>query len=42
VKGYQVWVDALKSLLKELLGTPAKEDHAPPPTGDPSSAKKKN
>ncbi len=35
-KGYQVWADALKPLLTELLGPPAKEDHAPPPTGDPS------
>jgi lysophospholipase L1-like esterase len=42
VKGYQVWADALKPLLTELLGPPAKEDHAPPPTGDPSAAKKKS
>jgi hypothetical protein len=28
-------------MLTELLGPPAKEDHAPPPTGDPSAAKKK-
>jgi lysophospholipase L1-like esterase len=41
LKGYQVWADALKPLLTELLGPPAKEDHAPPPTGDPSAAKKK-
>ena len=41
VKGYQVWADALKPLFKELLGPPAKEDHAPPPTGDPSAAKKR-
>jgi lysophospholipase L1-like esterase len=40
-KGYQVWADALKPLLTELLGPPAKEDHASPPTGDPSAAKKK-
>jgi lysophospholipase L1-like esterase len=40
-KGYQVWADALKPLLTELLGPPAKEDYAPPPTGDPSAAKKK-
>jgi lysophospholipase L1-like esterase len=38
-KGYQVWADALKPVLKELLGPPAKEDHAPPPTGDPSARK---
>jgi lysophospholipase L1-like esterase len=42
VKGYQVWADALKPLLTELLGPHAKEDHAPPPTGDPSAAKKKS
>jgi lysophospholipase L1-like esterase len=41
LKGYQVWADALKPLLTEVLGAPAKEDHAPPPTGDPSAAKKK-
>jgi len=34
--GYQVWADALKPILTELLGPPAAEDHAPPPTGDPS------
>lgn len=37
VKGYQVWADALKPILSELLGPPSKEDHAPPPTGDPSA-----
>jgi lysophospholipase L1-like esterase len=37
--GYQVWADALKPLFKELLGPPAKEDYAPPPTGDPSARK---
>jgi lysophospholipase L1-like esterase len=37
VKGYQVWADALKPLFTELLGPPAAEDHAPPPTGDPSA-----
>jgi lysophospholipase L1-like esterase len=36
-KGYQVWADALRPLLTELLGPPAKEDLAPPPTGDPSA-----
>jgi lysophospholipase L1-like esterase len=36
VKGYQIWADALKPILAELLGPPAKEDHAPAPTGDPS------
>jgi hypothetical protein len=37
IKGYQVWADALKPIFSELLGPPAKEDHAPPPTGDPRS-----
>ena len=36
-QGYQVWADALKPILTELLGAPAEEDHAPPPTGDPSA-----
>jgi lysophospholipase L1-like esterase len=40
LKGYQIWADALKPIFTELLGPPAKEDHAPPPTGDPSAAKK--
>jgi lysophospholipase L1-like esterase len=35
--GYQVWADALKPIFTELLGPPATEDHAPPPTGDPSA-----
>ena len=38
VKGYQVWADGLKPIFTELLGPPAKTDHAPPPTGDPSAA----
>ncbi len=37
VPGYQVWADALKPLLAELLGPPAAVDLAPPPTGDPSA-----
>ncbi len=37
VKGYQVWADALKPIFTELLGPPGKEDHAPPPTGDPAA-----
>jgi lysophospholipase L1-like esterase len=41
LKGYQIWADALKPLFTELLGPPAKEDHAPPPTGDPSAGKKR-
>ena len=36
VKAYQVWADALKPIFTELLGPPAKDDLAPPPTGDPS------
>jgi len=36
LNGYQVWADALKPFFTELLGPPASEDHAPPPTGDPS------
>ena len=39
VKGYQVWADALKPILTELLGPPAAVDQAPPPTGDPSAQK---
>jgi lysophospholipase L1-like esterase len=38
-RGYQVWADALKPIFGELLGPPAKEDLAPPPTGDPSARK---
>ena len=38
VKGYQMWADGLKPILRELLGPPATTDHAPPPTGDPSAA----
>jgi len=37
--GYQVWAEALKPIFNELLGPPAKTDHAPPPTGDPSASK---
>jgi len=37
VKGYQVWADGLKPIFTEILGPPAKTDHAPPPTGDPSA-----
>jgi len=35
--GYQVWADALKPIFLEILGPPAKTDHAPSPTGDPSA-----
>ena len=38
LKGYQIWADALKPIFTEILGPPAKEDHAPPPTGDPGAA----
>lgn len=41
LKGYQVWADALKPILTELLGPPAPEDHAPPPTGDPSTTRRR-
>ena len=39
IKGYQVWADALKPIFQELLGPPAKEDLAPPPTGNPAAQK---
>jgi lysophospholipase L1-like esterase len=39
LKGYQVWADAMKPVFTELLGPPAKEDHGPEPTGDPSAKK---
>ncbi|HEY4364541.1 MAG TPA: GDSL-type esterase/lipase family protein [Bryobacteraceae bacterium] len=35
--GYQVWADALKPIFTEILGPPKNDDHAPPPTGDPSA-----
>jgi lysophospholipase L1-like esterase len=37
IKGYQIWADALKPIFQELLGPPAKQDHAPAPTGDPGA-----
>jgi len=37
VKAYQVWADALKPVLTELLGPPVAVDRAPPPTGDPGA-----
>jgi lysophospholipase L1-like esterase len=40
LKGYQVWADGLKPILRDILGPPAATDHAPPPTGDPSAAKR--
>jgi lysophospholipase L1-like esterase len=39
LNGYQVWADALKPILLELLGPPAAEDHAPPPAGEPGAQK---
>ena len=38
LEGYRVWADGLEPILLELLGPRAVEDHAPPPTGDPSKA----
>ena len=40
LKGYQIWADALKPILTELLGPPSATDTAPPPTGDPSAKPK--
>jgi lysophospholipase L1-like esterase len=37
VRTYQVWADAMKPILTELLGPPAAQDHAPAPTGDPAA-----
>ena len=42
LEGYEVWADGLRPLLTELLGPPAATDLAPPPTGDPSAAPRKN
>ncbi len=39
LKGYQVWADALKPVLTELLGPPAATDHAPAATGDPAASR---
>ncbi|HTU65786.1 MAG TPA: GDSL-type esterase/lipase family protein [Steroidobacteraceae bacterium] len=36
-KAYQVWADALKPTLTEILGPPAATDQSPPPSGDPSA-----
>jgi hypothetical protein len=36
INRYQVWADALKPVLTEILGPPSGEDEAPPPTGDPA------
>ena len=42
VKAYQVWADALRPIFTELLGPASHQDHAPPPTGDPSARNKTN
>ncbi|MDB6053273.1 MAG: putative 1-alkyl-2-acetylglycerophosphocholine esterase [Verrucomicrobiales bacterium] len=39
LNGYQIWADGLKPIFTEILGPPAKTDHAPAPTGDPSARK---
>ncbi|MEJ5368861.1 MAG: GDSL-type esterase/lipase family protein [Bryobacteraceae bacterium] len=39
--GYEVWAEALRPHLLELLGPPSNEDHAPPPTGDPAALKRR-
>jgi lysophospholipase L1-like esterase len=39
LEGYQIWADALKPILTEVLGPPAAKDEAPPATGDPSAKK---
>jgi lysophospholipase L1-like esterase len=38
LKAYQIWADALKPVLMELLGPPSSVDHAPPPTGNPEAS----
>lgn len=38
--GYEAWAEALRPHLLELLGPPAAEDLAPPPTGDPAARKR--
>jgi len=35
--GYDIWAQALKPIFEEILGPPATEDHAPPPTGNPAA-----
>jgi GH35 family endo-1,4-beta-xylanase/lysophospholipase L1-like esterase len=39
-QGYDIWAAALKPIFTELLGPPAEKDQAPPPTGDPSAARR--
>ena len=38
VKAYQIWADALKPVLAELLGPRGAVELAPPPTGDPGAS----
>jgi hypothetical protein len=40
IKGYQIWADQLRPVLRELLGEPDAIDLAPPPTGDPSAVRR--
>lgn len=40
LKGYQIWADALKPIVRGLLGPPGPTDLAPPPTGDPSAVRR--
>ena len=35
--GYEVWSQALKPLLRDILGPPADVDSAPPPSGNPAA-----
>ncbi len=35
--GYEVWAQALKPILREILGPPAETDSEPPPTGNPAA-----
>jgi lysophospholipase L1-like esterase len=37
LRGYEIWAEALRPHLLELLGPPAGEDLAPPPTGNPAA-----
>ncbi len=37
--GYEIWANALKPYLREILGPPAEVDRAPPATGNPAAAK---
>jgi lysophospholipase L1-like esterase len=39
ITGYQIWADALKPILTEWLGPPAKDDKAPPASGIPTIPK---